>query len=361
MNTSGQTTAMVFSGGLGLAAYHAGIYEAFEKQGDPLHWVTGSSAGAITAALIAGIPKDRRIAGLRAFWNSPPIEHGGRRPRNHLNGWVGAIGTRILGSAGHFHPRMSSLDPFRFHSFYDLAPMKARLAEIIDFDLLNSGTVRISIAATDVETGEPVIFDSVRDTIELDHLLASCGFLPEFAAVEMGGRLLADGGLSLNAPFDPVLEADLDGNLRVYIVDLYARDGQRPRSLEAALERKNDLMFGNQTVLRLRYLLEARRLRAALAGRTADVVNDKVILLSYRPGAEEPGPEKSFDLSSQALAQRWKAGRLDMEEAERADHGPGLLVVRRSAEGRQATWQTRVRSLTSAEDHHRCNARPYQN
>ena len=130
-DTSGQTTAMVFAGGLGLAAYQAGVYEAFEKQGEPLHWMTGSSAGAITAALIAGIPKDRRIAGLRAFWNSPPIEHGGRHAWDHLNGWVGAIGTRLLGSAGHFHPRVPSLDLFRFRSFYDLAPMRARLAECL--------------------------------------------------------------------------------------------------------------------------------------------------------------------------------------------------------------------------------------
>src|ERR1700710_1648619 len=122
--TSGQTTAMVFSGGLGLAAYHAGVYEAFEKRGRPLHWVTGSSAGAITAALIAGISKDRRVAGLQAFWNRPPIEHGGRRPWNHIDGWLGAIGTRLIGSSGHFHPRLPSLDPFRFRSFYDLTPMR---------------------------------------------------------------------------------------------------------------------------------------------------------------------------------------------------------------------------------------------
>jgi NTE family protein len=48
----GGKTAMVFSGGLGLAAYHAGVYEVFAKRGQTLHLVIGSSAGAITAALI---------------------------------------------------------------------------------------------------------------------------------------------------------------------------------------------------------------------------------------------------------------------------------------------------------------------
>jgi NTE family protein len=97
----------------------------------------------------------------------------------------------------------------------------------------------------------------------MDHLLASCGFLPEFAPVEIEDRLLADGGLSWNAPFDPILD-EIDGDLMVYVVDLYARDGRRPQSLEAALERKSDLLFGNQTVLRLRYLLETRRLRRSI-------------------------------------------------------------------------------------------------
>ena len=35
----GGKTAMVFSGGLGLAAYHAGVYEVFAKRGQTLNLV----------------------------------------------------------------------------------------------------------------------------------------------------------------------------------------------------------------------------------------------------------------------------------------------------------------------------------
>jgi NTE family protein len=144
----------------------------------------------------------------------------------------------------------------------------------------------------------------------MDHILASCGFIPEFAPVSVSGRWLVDGGFSLNAPFDPVLQ--VENALRLYIIDLYARDGQVPDGIEAAAERKSDLTFGNQTVQRLRPALEARRLRAELRGLTR---SDMVYLLSYRPGAEEAGPEKSFDLSEAAMAQRWQAGFLDMQLA----------------------------------------------
>ena len=47
-----------------------------------------------------------------------------------------------------------------------------------------------------METGDLVLFDTANgNQIGMDHLLASCGFLPEFAPLEIGGRLLGDGGL----------------------------------------------------------------------------------------------------------------------------------------------------------------------
>ena len=238
---------------------------------------------------------------------------------------MGALGSRLLGSPGHFHPHFSA-DPFGFHGLYDLAPTRQRLRELVDFTRLNGGDMRVTIAATDLATGEAVLFDSQREAIGVDHILASCGFIPEFAPVRIGDRWLGDGGLSLNAPFDPILASDEP--LRLYIVDLYPRDGAIPNGLEAAAERKSDLLFGNQTFQRLRYAVESRRLRLALAG-TSDVT-DEIYLLSYRPGAEEAGPGKSFDFSAAGLAQRWRAGGLDLQEAHAAAiSDAGIRVVRR--------------------------------
>jgi NTE family protein len=135
------------------------------------------------------------------------------------------------------------------------------------------------------------VFDSSKSRIEIDHLMASCGFLPEFAPVEFDGRSLGDGGLPLNVPFDPILNAQFDGDLLLYIINLYSRDGSRPTSLEGALERKNDLLFGNQTVLRLKYCMELRKARGKIEGIASPPRRDRVVLLSYRPGMEEPGAD----------------------------------------------------------------------
>jgi NTE family protein len=328
MENSQTTVAIAFAGGLGLAAYHAGVYEAFARQSKALDWVTGSSAGAITAALIAGNTPDARLEKLRAFWNFPVVGPASAGPWRHWYGWMGAVRTRLVGSPGHFHPRLPAINAFEFKSLYDLAPMKQRLIALIDFDRLNSGETRICVAATDVESGEPVIFDSSKQRVQLEHIMASCGFLPEFAPVEVDGRLLADGGLSLNVPFDPILQSDVSGKLLLYVVDLFARDGGRPNSLEAAAERKNDLTFGNQTFIRLQYCAELRRLRS---DRPSDT--DQIVLLSYRPGLEEPGPEKSFEFSTAAISQRWNAGRLDMEYAAASPPLDGeIKIIRRPSE-----------------------------
>lgn len=320
---------MTFAGGLGLGAYHAGVYESFAVRGLPLHWVSGSSAGAVTAALIGGNRESERIARLRSFWQNPAMGFVETAQWRHLFGWMAAIQSRLFGRVGFFHPRLPSLDLFRFRSLYDLSPMKERLTRLIDFGRLNSGELRVSIVATDIESGAPVIFDTSEVTLGMDHLLASCGFLPEFAPVEINGRLLGDGGLSLNAPFDPILGAPGKGDLMLYVVDLYARDGARPLSLEAAVERKNDLLFGNQTYIRLSYLAENRALRRKEAAANEAEPEDRIVLLSYRPGMEEPGPEKPFELSCSAFAQRWRAGQADMAFAQCLPLDKVITVARR--------------------------------
>jgi NTE family protein len=321
-------TAMVFSGGLGLASYHAGAYQTFHERGFTLDWVAGSSAGAVTAALVAGNAEEDRVGRLESFWqvraDEPVFDH----PFRRLQAWASVTRGHLVGHLDFFHVRPPSLHPLRFRSLYDLAPMRERLHRLVDFGRLNSGETRVSICATDVESGDAVSFDTGDGPLEMDHLLASCGFLPEFAPVEVDGRLYVDGGLSANAPFDAVLRTN--AAIRLFVVDLFSRDGSRPKTLEAAGERKTDLMFGNQTLLRLRDHVELRKLRKELGQLTIEG-KDEIALLSYRSGPEEPGPEKSYNFSRDGLATRWSAGRLDMAYALDAK-GPvfaGIRMVRR--------------------------------
>lgn len=138
-------------------------------------------------------------------------------------------------------------------------------------------------------------------------MLASCGFPPEFAPVDIDGRLLGDGGLCANAPIEAVLE-EPTVSLTCLVVDLYARKGKRPTTIEAAFARRSDLLFSNQTWQRLR----AYKREIALRRTSADSVDSpRILQLSYRAPPEEAGPEKIFDYSRRSVTQRWRAGKTD--------------------------------------------------
>ena len=115
----------------------------------------------------------------------------------------------------------------------------------------------------------------------------------------------------------------------LYVIDLYARDGDRPDSFGAALERMNDLLFGNQTYVRLKYCLELSRLRGK-RNNEKHGSREKIVMLSYRAGMEETGPEKAFEFSGGALAQRWQAGVLDMKHSDVLHSNEDIVVVRRT-------------------------------
>jgi NTE family protein len=316
--------AMVFAGGLGLGSYHAGAYERLQADGFDLDWLAGSSVGAITAALLAGNAPAERIARLREFWTEPNIWQPLRMPAplnfRHGQNWMSAIQTRLFGAPGHFRPRTPGMPFEDFRSLYDLAPMRRSLEQLVDFARLNSGEPRLTVATTDIETGQVVLFDTAREKLTIDHLMASCGMLPEFAPVTIDGRLLGDGGLAANAPFEPIL-ADTKARL-VFVLDLFARDGDRPRSFAAALARKNELMFGNQTLRTLEFW------RDASLGRNE---GKRVVYLSYRASADEADAEKLFDLSARTVDERWRVGTQDMAAAllqMRAAASDALIVLR---------------------------------
>jgi NTE family protein len=238
--------SVVLSGGMALGAYQAGVYEGLQAA-HRVGWIAASSVGAVNGALVVGVPAEQRKEALAAYWlygspwqADPWVRTGSVR---HVFNWLSVAQGRLLGSPRHV--RAGGLQ-----SLYDLQPTVDYLRRAIDFGRLNGGEIRFTVATVDIETGDPVYFDAGKgQRIEMDHIVASCGFLPEFAPVELGGRLLGDGGLGVNAPIEPVLDEQRVGT--ALVVDLFARDGERPGGLEAALQRKNGLLFGNQTYARL--------------------------------------------------------------------------------------------------------------
>lgn len=310
-------------------------------------WLAGASIGAVTAAIVAGNPPERRIERLHRFWDAAAADvvplasfwlaqPGQERAWRRAQSSASALQARLPGV---FRPRLFPEAPGDVPGLYDLAPLRARLEEVIDFGRLNSGKApRLSVVATDLATGERVVLDTRRGTrIGPEHLLASCALLPDFAPVAIDGRLLGDGGLSANAPVDLILDEPTSGTLVCFVLDLFAREGGRPRVLVDAAARAVDLMFSSQSRLILEGRSREHRLRemiGRLAARLPPELREDpdvaavlaegrahtatVFHLAYRAPADEAGFQKTFDFSRTALGSRWEAGACDMRAALRA-------------------------------------------
>lgn len=164
--TSDQSSALVLGGGLALGAYEAGAYEALESADDlAVNWLAGSSIGAVNAAIIAGNPPGHRVEQLRRFWNDAAAD---RMPIasfwfGHLPAGIwrqaynqaSVLQTQLSGRLGLFRPRLPiSTSANDVPGLYDVAPLRGRLEECVDFKRLNGGEVRLSVATTDIVTGE---------------------------------------------------------------------------------------------------------------------------------------------------------------------------------------------------------------
>lgn len=337
--------SLVLAGGVALGAYQAGALATLLDAGGPVpDTVAGVSIGAVNAVLFAGNPPERRVAALSAFWDAAaiaPFGFGWPRPAGetetwrHAVNWAHVLGTRLFGRSGLFRPRLPSLRDEPAASLYDLGPLRRRLAEHVDFDRLNGGPLRVVVGVTDLETGRPVAFDTGAGTaISPDHVLASCGFIPDFPPVEIDSRLYGDGCLSANAPIGAAMAAAPDDrDALCLLIDLFAPEGPRPRGIEAAASRRWDLVFGNQTRSTVEAVLRERELRRRSAGPDAAAVRGLTLVhLCHEPAAYEAGPERPFDFSRASLEDRRAAGARDMSEALRvlADgpHGPGDVYRR---------------------------------
>jgi NTE family protein len=164
------TCILVLQGGGAMGAYHIGAYQALREAAFEPDWVCGISMGAINGAIIAGNAPEQRLDRLDDFWETvsrPSLlpDFGNTRMRRWEHRFSYAMAL-TLGQPGFFSPR--PIDPYfaapgiAATSFYETDALHETLGRVLDFDRLNSGATRLSVGATDVETGRLIFFDTHR-------------------------------------------------------------------------------------------------------------------------------------------------------------------------------------------------------
>ena len=332
--------ALVLQGGGALGAYQAGVYaEIFRTKFQP-HWIAGVSIGAVNAALIAGNPPERRVERLTEFWDllssgvlAPPP--GADLYRKLFNRGSAAVAA-MAGVPGFYEPRMPPpfLQPRHTPaalSFYDTTALEKTLLRLVDFDLINSKAVRLSVGAVNVRTGNSQYFDNLDTRIGVEHILASSALPPAFAPVRIGDDAFWDGGIVTNTPLQYVLDqrATVQRSL-ILQVDLFSARGPLPMDMGEVLQRHKDIMYSSRTryatdrAKALRNSLQAmcnllkelppkfrddprvEILQAMTESAPVDIVH-----LIYRNKQYEL-ESKDYEFSRASVREHWLAGQRDM-------------------------------------------------
>jgi NTE family protein len=169
---------LALSGGGAHAAAHCGVLRVLNREGIPVSGIAGVSGGALVAAAWAGGADLERL-----------VEQASRlHPWMWVRGWGGGLlsGTRLGVLIDEYLP-------------------------VATFEGLG---VPVVVVATDVDTGEAVVFreGSVRDAVR-----ASCSFPGVFPPFFWNGRRLVDGGVNEVVPVRRAREMAGDEGLVVAI------------------------------------------------------------------------------------------------------------------------------------------------
>lgn len=193
--------AFVFQGGASLAAPQVGMLRALSEAGLVPDLVIGASAGALNAVAFASDPSLAALDGLEAVWRSLRRRH------------VAPFSVRALLASvtGHGDALVSN------------AALRGRLEGAALAGTLDGTSIPAYVVATDLVSGAPVV---LSDGQTVPALLASCAFPGLYPPVEVGTRLLVDGGVSADVP---VLQAEALGAVVSYVLPAAVCGESQPR------------------------------------------------------------------------------------------------------------------------------------
>jgi NTE family protein len=215
--------ALGSGGARGLA--HIGVIQVLEEHGISIDVVAGSSIGALVGALY-GSGNDgealHRIASDATLLKIMPL-----------------------------------FDPSLRHGFLGGTKLERLIKKFVGGRRVEDCRIPLAVIATDLRSGEVVIF---REGDLASVVRASISVPWVFRPVKVDGRLLADGGLSMPVPAEPVRDIGADV---VIAVDL---DWERPLSDRYDVQEPGAREMGNTSLALL------RRHLAAQDARYADVV-----------------------------------------------------------------------------------------
>jgi NTE family protein len=272
-----QRVALMLQGGGALGSYQVGVYQALAEARCLPSWICGVSIGAINGALIAGNAPEKRLERLEEFWSliahRPSWPLGLQQPAGPMQAWGAVMSgwmTMAMGQTGFFSPR--SINPWLLMtdaasntSFYESSELRQTLMRLVDFGRLNSGQTRLSVGAVNIATGNNVFFDTEKEKLTPEHIMASGALPPALPMVQIGDDFYWDGGIVSNTPLQYLLDQDEDVSSLVFQVDLFSAKGSIPTQMSQVMTRQKDITYSSRTRQATTAFKRVLSLRAQLA------------------------------------------------------------------------------------------------
>ena len=334
----------LLQGGGALGSYQVGVCQGLLEFGMEPDWLVGTSIGSINAAIIAGNPPDERMPRLKQFWEkiSNPFPTGALTSDNFLlqefMNYNTAQSAMLFGQRGFFKPRLiypwllGKCTPDQI-SFYDTSELRDTLLEVIDFDRINKGKIRLTLGAVCVRTSAAVRFDSAYQTLGPEHVMASGALPPGFPAVKVGDEYYWDGGISSNTPFGVVLDEPSPSKLLCFVVNLFTHVDGLPGSMMDVMKALKEIEYSSRHEEVMRYFSELHYMQNVIQQTADNLVTNADIKAAVERIAMRGLPlslniarfrylTRSTDLWSMdynfayaAVKEHWESGYADVKKA----------------------------------------------
>jgi NTE family protein len=223
----GAAVALALQGGGAHGAFTWGALDRLLEDGLAVDRIAGVSSGAITGAMLAqglvrGGAQGAR-AELRRLWDRVASAHAMSPLRpGPLERWLWGWDISNTPAWWGLEMAMRLFGPAQINPL-GLNPLEGVLAGLLDRSLLaDPAAPRLTVAATEVATGNALLFGNDRVTVDV--LLASACIPYVFPAVALDGRPCWDGGYAGNPPLAPLL----DPTPPAVLILIRAQAAQRP-------------------------------------------------------------------------------------------------------------------------------------
>ncbi len=247
-----KTVNLALQGGGSHGAFTWGVLDRLlEDDGFDIEGISGTSAGAINAAVLAAGLMDGGRPGARKaldeFWRRlSDVASVATGPLSAFDWMKGGWNTDLSPGFVAFDLFSRLISP-RDANPLDFNPLRDLLHETCRFEALRERSpVKLFICATNVLSGDLKVFTAEEVTV--DALLASACLPFLFQAVKIGAEHYWDGGYMGNPAIFPLIDGCGCGDVVIVQINPFRRQ-EPPADARAILDRVNEISF-NATLLR---------------------------------------------------------------------------------------------------------------